>query len=59
MDMGLISDSVAILSFFGIGVILAIFHTSGKDEISIKVLIIWISGPAMIAVTGLTNLIGI
>ena len=46
MDMGLISDSVAILSFFDIGVILAIFHTSGKDEISIKVLLIWVSGPA-------------
>ena len=30
MDMGLTSDSLAILSFFGIGVILAIFHTSGK-----------------------------
>ena len=59
MDMGLISDLLAILSFFGIGVILAIFHTSGKDEISIKALIIWVSGPAMISVTGLMNLIGI
>ena len=59
MDVGLISDSLAILSFFDIGVILAIFHGSGKDEISIKVLIIWVSGPAMISVTGLMNLIGI
>ena len=53
------SASLAILSFFGIGVILAIFHASKKDEISIKALIIWVSGPAMISVTGLMNLIGI
>ena len=53
------SDSLAILSLFGIGVILAIFHASGKEEISIKVLIIWVSGPAMISVTGFMNLIGI
>ena len=56
MDMGLISDSLAMLSFFGIGVILAIFHASGKDEISIKVLIIRVSGPAIISVSSLMNL---
>ena len=58
MDLGLISDSLSILSFFGIGVILAIFYASGKDWISIKVLITWVSGPAMISVTGLMNLVG-
>ena len=59
MDMGLISDSLAMLSFFGIGVNLAIFHASGKNASSIKVIIICVSGPGMISATSLMNLVGI